>query len=145
MGNTIIAYQEIRIDVRDEQITHCYVLVENMSRDGFPVGGWYHKAFPARMSALDIMKAWADGEENPIMWSHGAPPIKEATGVALSEGLIDRIKAAEQRIQNNHAPRRIPADSTDVDLVLAEVRLWLEGKPAPFWLGAAKQDDQRND
>ena len=58
----------------------------------------------------------------------------EAQAVAWPEGLIDRIKSAEQRIHDNHAPRRIPADPTDVDLVLAEVRLLLEGKPAPFWL-----------
>lgn len=73
MADTVIAYQEIRFDVRDPQITHAYVLVENVSRDGFPVGGWYHKAFPARMSTLDIMKEWADGREDPVMWDHGAP------------------------------------------------------------------------
>lgn len=55
---------------------------------------------------------------------------------AVPEGMIERIKAAEQRIIDGHAPRRIPADPTDVDLVLAEVRLFLEGKPAPFWLAA---------
>lgn len=73
MANTVIAYQEIRFDVRDPEITHAYVLVENVSRDGFPVGGWYHKVFPARMSTLDILKAWAAGEEDPIMWDQGAP------------------------------------------------------------------------
>lgn len=52
------------------------------------------------------------------------------------DGLIDRIKAAEQRIDDGHAPRRIPADPTDVDLVLAEVRLFLEGKAPPFWVPA---------
>ena len=61
----------------------------------------------------------------------------EAQAVAWPEGLIDRIKSAEQRIHDNHAPRRIPADPTDVDLVLAEARLFLEGKPAPFWLKPA--------
>ena len=54
--------------------------------------------------------------------------------VAWPAGLIDRIKAAEQRIQDGHAPRRIPADPTDVDLVLAEVRHLLEGKRPPFWV-----------
>lgn len=73
MANTKIAYQEIRFDVRDEQITHVYILVENLSRDGFPIGGWYYKAFPARMSTLDIMQSWADGKEDPIMWAKKAP------------------------------------------------------------------------
>ena len=100
-----------------------------------------------------------DGGEYPTREHPGSPSTVTLTESQLEDfvrtlraawrpvpdGLIDRIKAAEQRIQNNHAPRRIPADSTDVDLVLAEVRLWLEGKPAPFWLGAAKQEDQRND
>lgn len=50
-------------------------------------------------------------------------------------GLLDRVKAAEQRIQDNQAPRRIPADPHgDVDLVLAEVRYLIEGKWPPFWI-----------
>lgn len=51
-------------------------------------------------------------------------------------GLLDRIKAAEKRIENNYAPRRIPADPQggDVDLVLAEVRYLIEGKWPPFWI-----------
>jgi hypothetical protein len=59
--------------------------------------------------------------------------------------LIDRIKAAEQRIQDGHAPRRIPADPTDVDLVLAEVRYLLEGKQPPFWIAATPPAAQRPD
>ena len=52
-------------------------------------------------------------------------------------GLLDRVKAAEQRIRDNHAPRRIPADPTDVDLVLAEVRALIEQREPPFWLARA--------
>lgn len=55
---------------------------------------------------------------------------------AVPEGLIERIVAAERRIEDGHCPRRIPADPTDVDLVLAEVRHFLEGRPAPFWVPA---------
>ena len=73
MANTKVAYQEIRVNVRDPHITHVYVLIESVSRDGFPVGGWYHKAFPARMAALDIMQAWARGEEQPMLWAKQAP------------------------------------------------------------------------
>jgi hypothetical protein len=58
----------------------------------------------------------------------------EQEPVAWHAGLIDRIKAAERRIQDGHAPRRIPADPADVDLVLAEVRYLLEGKQPPFWI-----------
>jgi hypothetical protein len=50
-------------------------------------------------------------------------------------GLLDRIKAAEQRVQDNRAPRSIPADpNSDVDLVLAEVRYLIEGTWPPFWI-----------
>ena len=53
------------------------------------------------------------------------------------EGLRDRIESAIERINNGHAPRRIPADPTDVDLVLAEVRNLVDGKDPPFWLKRA--------
>jgi hypothetical protein len=63
-------------------------------------------------------------------------------------GLLDRIKAAEQRIADNHAPRRIPADPHgDVDLVLAEVRYLIEGCWPPFWIkdaaGVLSADDSK--
>lgn len=57
-----------------------------------------------------------------------------STRESWPSGLLDRVKAAERRIRDNHAPRRIPADPTDVDLVLAEVRMYLEGTAPPFWL-----------
>lgn len=53
-------------------------------------------------------------------------------------GLLDRVKAAAKRIENNECPRRIPADPTDVDLVLAEVQAYLEGREPPFWLAKAQ-------
>ena len=74
MANTKIAFQELRMDVRDPDFTHVYVFVENLSRDGFPIEGWHYKAFPASMSTLAIMEAWAKGEENPLMWGYKTPP-----------------------------------------------------------------------
>lgn len=56
-------------------------------------------------------------------------------GITWPPGLLERVKAAEQRIHDNHAPRRIPADPHgDVDLVLAEVRYLIEGNWPPFWI-----------
>jgi hypothetical protein len=87
--------------------------------------------------STQVTKVWWDGEK--LM----AKPIPEyelyqpQEPVVWPAGLIDRIKAAEQRIQDGHAPRRIPADPTDVDLVLAEVRYLLEGKQPPFWINTA--------
>ena len=60
------------------------------------------------------------------------------------EGLRDRIESAIERINNRHAPRRIPADPTDVDLVLAEVRALMDGKDPPFWLKRAIPQDQQD-
>lgn len=74
MANTVIAYEEIRFDTRDEQLTNCYVLIRNMSNDGMlGVQGWHHKAFPARMSVTDIMLSWQKGDEDPLLWPMNAP------------------------------------------------------------------------
>lgn len=74
MANTLIAYQEVRMDVRDPEITHVYVYIENLSKDGMlGVEGWHYKAFPARMSMLDILQAWNAGTEDPLMWPLNAP------------------------------------------------------------------------
>ena len=75
MANTVIAYQEIRIDVRHPELTEVYVLIDNLSNDGMlGVQGWHHKTFPASMSSLDILKSWADGAEDPVLWPQKAPP-----------------------------------------------------------------------
>jgi len=74
MANTVIAYQEIRFDVRDEKLTHVYVLIDNLSRDGLlGVQGWHYKAFPASTSVMEIMELWANGAEDPLMWPQKAP------------------------------------------------------------------------
>ena len=57
-------------------------------------------------------------------------------------GIIDRINAAIQRVVDGHAPRRIPADPTDVDLVLAECLGYFEGRWPPFWLTAPQQEQK---
>lgn len=49
-------------------------------------------------------------------------------------GIADRIDSAIQRIADGHAIRRVPADPTDPDLVLAELRALISGAPTPFWL-----------
>lgn len=74
MANTQIAYEEVRFDVRDPELTQVFVLIKNLSNDDFPgVQGWHHKTFPARMSILDIMQAWGLGKEDPLNWPLEAP------------------------------------------------------------------------
>lgn len=74
MANTLIAYQEIRIDVRDPELTQVYVFIENLSNDGMMgVQGWHHKTYPASMSSLAILQSWSDGKEDPLFWPLNAP------------------------------------------------------------------------
>lgn len=65
--------------------------------------------------------------------------ISRQDAQAIPEGLEDRIEAAIKRIVDGHAPRRIPADPTDVDLVLAEVLMLIQGNWPPFWIAAPEQ------
>ena len=76
MANTPISYGEIRFDVRDPNQTHVYIFIRDV--DGsFPIiRGWRYKAFPATMSTLDIMQAWANGQEEPMMWPMKAPDMR---------------------------------------------------------------------
>lgn len=53
---------------------------------------------------------------------------------AWPPGLVDRVESALKRIENGHSIRRIPADPTDPDLVLAEVKAFLLGKKPPVWV-----------
>ena len=93
-------------------------------RDQTPFGGWTHWCpLPPMPSAA--------------LSTQPAPSEQVAASVAVPEGLIYRVEEAARRIDNGHAPRRIPADPTDVDLVLGEVLAWLKGEPAPFWVPAA--------
>lgn len=72
MANTIIEYKELRIVIEPE-LTQAYVYID--ARNDVPLGvqGWHHKTFPMSMSTLDIVTAWAEGKENPLMWSLKAP------------------------------------------------------------------------
>jgi len=71
------------------------------------------------------------GKADTWLVGDGALPVSRP----WPAGLLERVKAAEQRVQDDRAPRSIPADPHgDVDLVLAEVRHLIEGKWPPFWI-----------
>lgn len=73
MAHTLVTYREVRFVIEDEQ-THCYVYCD--TNDGFwPVHGWHHKAFPASVNALEILRLWQDCKEDPLMWEQQAPPV----------------------------------------------------------------------
>lgn len=52
----------------------------------------------------------------------------------IPEFLVDRIKEAERRLHQGYATTSIPFNVSDVDLVLAECRLFLSGEEPPFWI-----------
>lgn len=58
--------------------------------------------------------------------------------VVWPAGLADRVEAALKRIEDGSCYRRIPADITDPDLVLAEVKALILGRRVPFWLEPKK-------
>ena len=55
MGKCTTAFEELRFDVRDDQLTECYVLIRAEGDCPLGVQGWHHQTFPARMSVLDIL------------------------------------------------------------------------------------------
>lgn len=63
---------EVRF-VIEPDATHAYVYMQAL--DDCPIGvqGWHHKAFPAPLSALEIMQAWALGQESPLLWPQQVP------------------------------------------------------------------------
>lgn len=86
----------------------------------------------------DCARQWAEFVGGQI-----AP--EQPAAKSVPEGMIERIHAAMDRIHAGHAPRRIPADPTDIDLVLAEVLAWAQGLKPPFWLEESKPATKSND
>ncbi len=60
----------------------------------------------------------------------------------VPEGMAERVEAALDRIHLGQCIRRVPADPTDPDLVLAEVLAFVKGEPAPFWIATPPAPEQ---
>lgn len=54
MGKCAITYEEIRFDIRDEDVTECYVFIRADGDCPLGLQGWHHRTFPARISVADI-------------------------------------------------------------------------------------------
>ena len=77
MGACKTAIDELRFDTSDDQVMEVYVLVRAWGDCPHTVQGWYHKTFPARVSALDVLKGdIANGEY--LMWPREAPGERRA-------------------------------------------------------------------
>jgi hypothetical protein len=110
-----------------------YVPVSALIEAREEVESWAAYASPYFQDKHDLAGVLAkiDGQ---IAAATQAPPA-----AAVPEGMVERIEAALKRIEDGHCIRRIPADPTDPDLVLAEVLAFLQGGPAPFWTPGGKQ------
>lgn len=73
MANSAYEIREVRFVIEPE-LTQAYVRIQQTDHDMLPgVTGWHHKTFPASTSLLDIMNAWSQGKEQPLMWPLNAP------------------------------------------------------------------------
>jgi len=61
------------------------------------------------------------------------PPVEAPAFSAVPAALLDRIESALQRHLDKHAPKRIPADVNDSDLVLHDLRQWRKGEKPGWW------------
>jgi hypothetical protein len=71
MANAAYSYKWLMVDTSDEQITHVYVWLEAIGDCPPSVQGWHYKAFPARMSTVDILTQEVAGA---VLWPQHAPP-----------------------------------------------------------------------
>lgn len=70
MGKCSSIIEEMRFDVREEQMTKVYVLVRAEGDCPLGVQGWHHKAFPARIPVIEILEKHFD---DYLLWPLGAP------------------------------------------------------------------------
>lgn len=67
-------FLEVRFLIEDE-LTHCFVLIEAIGDCPFGVQGWHHKAFPPSKSVIDIMNEWR--KDDPVLWPQAAPEERQ--------------------------------------------------------------------
>lgn len=71
MADSGFNFEWLFVDTRDEQVTHVYVALAATGDSPMGVQGWHYKAFPARMSTVDILK---DHIAGAVLWAQKAPP-----------------------------------------------------------------------
>lgn len=72
--------EELRIDVRDPNVTKVYVYISADMNCPHTIQGWHYKEYPAPMSSLDIMNVFCTAQEHdPIYWDHKWPEAHEYT------------------------------------------------------------------
>ena len=84
VADTPIAYDELRLNVADPEITHVWVLI-NVG-DDCPIGvqGWHHKTFPASIPTIELLEQMWKGDQ-PVLWPLGVPPEPKVRHVPAGE------------------------------------------------------------
>ena len=72
MGKCSVEYRELRFVIEPE-LLQVYVSVQASGDCPLGVQGWHHKTFPPSVNAASFMQLWADGKEDPLLWSQKAP------------------------------------------------------------------------
>lgn len=74
MGDCHIFYDEIRISLRQPDLTETWVYIRGEGDCPFQCVGWRYKAFPRLVTAADVMTMWQNGDESPLDWPRMDPP-----------------------------------------------------------------------
>jgi hypothetical protein len=74
MGKCSVSYDEIRIDVRDPEITKVWVYISMEGDCPHQIQGWHHRCFPARFNMVQIIEGFGTKDGDPVMWPRQAPP-----------------------------------------------------------------------
>jgi len=69
MGKCSSIIKEVRFVIEDE-LTHCYVLIDAVGDCPLGVQGWHHKVFPASVPAIAIFQKHFDDH---LLWGQEAP------------------------------------------------------------------------
>lgn len=119
MANATSTIEEVRFDLRDEQITHVYVLSRGSWDAPIGVQGWHYKAFPARVTMVEILTPQHIGDY--LLWplkapeQHGSYMTINANG-PLSPETEDALAHMGQLVVEQYADQDKGSAVEDVDL-----------------------------
>lgn len=119
MANATSTIEEVRFDLRDEQITHVYVLSRAGGDAPIGVQGWHYKAFPARIPMVEILTPHYISDY--LLWplkapeQHGSYMTINADG-ALSPETEDALAYMGQLVIEQYAEQDKGSAVEDVDL-----------------------------
>ena len=118
MANATSTIEEVRFDLRDEQITHVYVLSRGSWDAPIGVQGWHYKAFPARVTMVEILTPQHIGDY--LLWplkapeQHGSYMTINADG-ALSAETESALAHMGQLVAEQYADQDKGSAVEDVD------------------------------